>query len=41
MCYHFPMSTKALLTSEDLWKIVADGSRLEDKESEDRSQESE
>ena len=29
LCYHFPMSTKALVTSEDLWKIVADGSRYE------------
>jgi len=29
LCYHFPMSTKTLLTSEDLWKIVADGSRYE------------
>ena len=27
--YHFPMSTKTLLTGEDLWKIVADGSRYE------------
>ena len=29
MCYHGLVSTKTLLTVEDLWKIVADGSRYE------------
>ena len=29
LCYHCPMSTKTLLTADDLWKKVADGSRYE------------